>query len=510
MRAGIVAPFGVIEWQWGDFVAGARSAAHPASGTKLSYFTTSLLFVGGMSAGIGLLFVFVGMRRTVDRRLNVLFGLVALAYAGWAVAARAGYLASDVAGFLAAGRATAAFASLGYSLLVWFVVTYADVPSRLPAYAISGSYAVVGLASLALPDDLLIAPPIELSAITLPWGEIVRTVEASGAPLVPLAIVSTLAFTIYVVWAVVVLARRGSTRRAAVLGIGVGWFVAVAVVDSLTTADIIDFVYLWSFGILGFVVTMALDTADRAIRTERSLSQLRKGLESEVAVRTARLEAVQEQLVARAAADAAVEERDRLARELHDAVTQVLFSINLLAGSLGRRWRTDPEDAARATDEVQRLARGGLAEMRVLLRELRPDAIAETDLCTLVSQLSESVGVRYSISSKAHTEVDGDLPEDVRVALYRIAQEATNNVVKHADASHLFVDLTGDHDEVRLLVRDDGIGFETDESASGRFGLRIMQERAAAIGADLAVVSSPNAGTSVTVAWTAQDGAGDR
>jgi signal transduction histidine kinase len=203
-------------------------------------------------------------------------------------------------------------------------------------------------------------------------------------------------------------------------------------------------------------------------------------------------------------------ERDRLARELHDAVTQVLFSINLLAGSLERRWRTDPEDAAQATDEVRRLARGGLAEMRVLLRELRPDAIAETDICTLVSQLSESVGVRYGISSKVHAAVDGDLPKDVRVAFYRIAQEATNNVVKHADASDLLVDLTGDRDEVRLLVRDDGVGFDTDESTRGSFGLRIMRERAAAIGADLAVVSSPNAGTSVRVAWTPKDGASDR
>jgi signal transduction histidine kinase len=469
-----------------------------------------LTFVAGLSAGIGVLYLFVGVRRAVDRRLNVLFALFALAYAGWALAARAGYLASDVAGHIRAGRATAVFASLGISLLVWFVATYADVRPRLPAYAIVGSYAVIGLASLVLSDDQLIAPPIEVSAVTLPWGETVQTLEASSATTIPLAIVSKLVLIIYVVWATVVLARRGGTRKAAALGVGVGWFLTMAVGDTLVTADIINFVYLYGFGFFGFVVTMAVDTADRAIKTEHELSALHAELESQVADRTARLEAAQEELVARAAADAAVVERDRLARELHDAVTQVLFSINLLAGSLGRRWRTDPEAAAQATDEVRRLARGGLAEMRVLLRELRPDAIAETDICTLVSQLSESVGVRYGISSKVHTDVDGDLPKDVCVAFYRIAQEATNNVVKHADASDLLFDLTGDHDEVRLLVSDDGIGFDTDESTRGSFGLRIMRERAAAIGADLAVVSSPNAGTSVTVAWTPQDGTSDR
>jgi signal transduction histidine kinase len=477
---------------------------------KLSYFTTSLVFIGGLSAGIGLLYMFVGLRRTVDRRINLLLGSFALAYAGWAVAARTGYLASDVADLLAAGRATAVFASLGYGLLLWFVVAYADVRSRLPAYAISGSYAVVGLASLVLPDDLLIAPPIELSAVTLPWGETVRTVEASGAPLVPLTVVSSLAFTGYVVWAIVTLARRGSRRRAAVLGIGVGWFITMAIFDALVTTDIIDFVYMYSFGFLGFVLTMSLDTADRAIRIERQLKELQTGLESQVADRTARLQAAQEQLVVKAADDAAVAERNRLARELHDAVTQVLFSINLHAGSLGRLWRIDPEAAAKATDEVRRLARGGIAEMRVLLRELRPDSVAETDLGTLVSQLADGVGVRYGISTKVHTALDGDLPEDVRVAFYRITQEATNNVVKHADATDLKVDLTADHDEVRLLVRDDGIGFDVDENANGTMGLDIMRERAASIGADLAVVSSPNTGTSVTVAWSPRNGSGDR
>jgi signal transduction histidine kinase len=99
--------------------------------------------------------------------------------------------------------------------------------------------------------------------------------------------------------------------------------------------------------------------------------------------------------------------------------------------------------------------------------------------------------------------------DPVRVAFYRITQEATNNVIKHADASHLTVDLTGDDEEIRLLVTDDGAGFDVDESTNGAMGLDIMRERAAAIGADLAVVSGPNAGTSVTVAWT-PNGAGDR
>jgi signal transduction histidine kinase len=465
------------------------------------YFTTLLAVIGGLALGFGLLFVLVGLRRATDRRLNVTFGLMALAYAGWAVSARAGYLASDVAGLVAAGRSTAVFASLSFALMLWFVAIYADARWRLPIYAITGLFAVIGLASLALPIDLLIAPPIEISATTLPWGETVQTVEASGAALIPFAIGSRLAFTIYVVWAVVALARRRSTHRAVVLGIGVGWFIALSTGDILVSTDVIDFVYLFGFGFLGFVVTISIDTANRGIETEKELRLLQAGLENEVAERTAHLEAVQAKLVVKTAEEATLAERGRLARELHDAVTQTLFSLNLIAGTLGRLWRTDRQAAERSTDEVQRLARGALAEMRVLLRELRPQALAETDLDTLVSQLSEGLGARYDVPVKVHAAVGRSLPEDVHLAFYRIAQEAMQNAGKHADASQLTIDLTGDNGEVRLVVTDDGVGFDPVDETEWSMGLRIMQERADTIGAGLSVASSPGAGTSVAITW---------
>jgi two-component system nitrate/nitrite sensor histidine kinase NarX len=157
--------------------------------------------------------------------------------------------------------------------------------------------------------------------------------------------------------------------------------------------------------------------------------------------------------------------------------------------------------AERSTDEVQRLARGALAEMRLLLCELRPNALAAADLGALVRQLSEGLGARYRIPAKVHTTVRRNLPPDVHLAFYRVAQEAMHNVGKHAEASRVVVELTGDDGEVHLAVRDDGVGFDSVDGTEGTMGLSIMRERAEMIGAGLSVASSPGAGTAVALTW---------
>ena len=467
----------------------------------MAYFITLLAGIGGLATGFGILFLFVGIRRATDRRLNLLFGVFALAYAGWTFAARAGYLATDVAGLVAAGRVTAALSALSYSLLVLYVAAYTGVRSRLLIYPILGWFAAMAIASVAVPTETLLNSSADAALVTLPWGETVRVLQVSDATLLPLWLLAEVAVAAYITWATVLMARRERSRSALLLAVASGWFVATIIADFFIVIGVIELVYVFSLGILGFVILMSLDTANRAIESEQELRLLRAGLETEIAERTAHLEAVQGELVVKTAEEATLAERGRLAGELHDAVTQTLFSLNLIAGTLGRLWRTDPEAAERSTDEVQRLARGALADMRVLLRELRPHAIAETDLDTLISQLSDGLGARYDIPVQVHTTVRRSMPEDVHLAFYRVAQEAMQNVGKHADASRLTIELTGDNGEVRLVVTDDGVGFDTGDEASGSMGLRIMQERADTIGAELSVSSSPSAGTSVALTW---------
>ena len=140
---------------------------------------------------------------------------------------------------------------------------------------------------------------------------------------------------------------------------------------------------------------------------------------------------------------AASQERSRLARDLHDAVTQTLFSASLIAEALPALWESDPAEGRQLLGDLRQLTRGALAEMRSLLLELRPAALIEANLGDLLRQLAESVSGRSGIPVAVSLEgcPVPDLPDDVHVALYRIAQEALNNVVKHAQAKRVEVAL---------------------------------------------------------------------
>jgi signal transduction histidine kinase len=202
-------------------------------------------------------------------------------------------------------------------------------------------------------------------------------------------------------------------------------------------------------------------------------------------------------------------ERSRLARELHDSVTQILFSINLIALSLGRLWKRNPEMAARSTDELQRLTRGALAEMRALLRELRPQTIAATKLSTLLKQLGDGIAARHDIPLDVEVGQPCELPPEVHVALYRIAQEALSNVAKHAEASQVAVKLACEDAATQLTITDNGQGFDPDEVPAEHMGLDIMRERVDAIGAAMTITSQPGAGTSIVVTWPIPQTGGD-
>jgi nitrate/nitrite-specific signal transduction histidine kinase len=201
---------------------------------------------------------------------------------------------------------------------------------------------------------------------------------------------------------------------------------------------------------------------------------------------------------------AALEERGRLARELHDAVTQTLFSASLIAEVLPRVWELDPEDGRQQLEEVRILTRGALAEMRTLLLELRPDSLSKSRMGDLLRQLGRAITGRTGISVTVTAEDEWSLPPAVQIPLYRIAQEALNNVGKHAKAKRVDVDFTCEPGLAALVISDDGQGFDVDNIPPGHFGVGIMQERAESIGAVLEITSQPGAGTRVTVNWQEQ------
>ncbi len=138
----------------------------------------------------------------------------------------------------------------------------------------------------------------------------------------------------------------------------------------------------------------------------------------------------------------AAEERNRLARDLHDSVTQLLFAASLVAEVLPKIWRRDQKLGLSGLEELRRLTRAALAEMRTMLLELRPSAVIKTPLADLLAQFTEAVTSRSSLAYKLFIEQIPSLPEEVHICFYRVAQESLNNVIKHAHASHLEVHLS--------------------------------------------------------------------
>lgn len=197
---------------------------------------------------------------------------------------------------------------------------------------------------------------------------------------------------------------------------------------------------------------------------------------------------------------ATIEERQRLARDLHDAVSQTLFSASVLAETLPRLAQRNPERAIQQLPEVSRLTRGALAEMRSLLLELRPASLVNSKMSYLIQQLSNAIQVKKRISVTIAVEEQDSLPTDVHISVYRIIQEALNNIVKHSRATEVSINLDCDSQHVMLDIHDNGTGFDPHNPKAG-LGLGMMRERADSIGAELQVSSQRGQGTTITVAW---------
>lgn len=212
---------------------------------------------------------------------------------------------------------------------------------------------------------------------------------------------------------------------------------------------------------------------------------------------------IEGELAKRAAAEAVTADRTRLARDLHDAVTQTLFSASLTAEVLPDLWDMDVEEAKKSTEELRQLTRGALAEMRTLLLELRPATLMQTRLSDLIKQLCEAFIGRSRLPIELTIDGDCQLPPDVQIAFYRIAQESLNNVFKYARATQVDVRLFLSPTSVHLETSDNGIGFDMATLRPTSLGMRIMSERAEAIGADLHIASTPGSGTCVEMTWNA-------
>ena len=194
---------------------------------------------------------------------------------------------------------------------------------------------------------------------------------------------------------------------------------------------------------------------------------------------------------------AVLEERQRLARELHDSVSQVLYSIALNSASAAALRASDPERATALQNDVHELAGVGLAEMRALIFELRPESLEREGLVSALHKQADAVQARHAIAVRVSAVEEPEMPLAAKEALYRVAQEALQNLAKHAQAQSVELALEQIGSDVILRIKDDGRGFDADRSFPGHLGLHSMRERMAGVGGTLHIQSSLGRGTCI-------------
>jgi signal transduction histidine kinase len=203
-----------------------------------------------------------------------------------------------------------------------------------------------------------------------------------------------------------------------------------------------------------------------------------------------------ERLYAQASELATLHERQRIARELHDSLNQSLFSINSIAEALPRIMAKNPVKAVGYAEQLVTLTRGAQAEMRAMLVELRPDALMGASLAALLRQLCGIFAANSIVEVTLELDEGVKLPPEIQIVFYRIAQEALNNIARHAQCQHVSVTLSnGTH--TQMVITDDGCGFDMNAVPHDHFGLRIMHERADDIGASLIISTMTGSGTTV-------------
>ena len=217
-----------------------------------------------------------------------------------------------------------------------------------------------------------------------------------------------------------------------------------------------------------------------------------------IAIQNARLFAQSQEL-------ATLEERQRLARELHDSVSQSLFTCRTMAETALRRWDKDPAGTRELVEDIYQMSMSALGEMRILLLELRPANLTNVGLKQLFEQYLQPIQDRRQFEIDLAIDDFQPLPPEVQIALYRITQEALNNIDKHAQATKVHIRAQDHADCIVLDIFDNGGGFDVEAATGTSLGLNIMKERAEAIDAKLRIQSKISKGTRISVQWPKQN-----
>jgi signal transduction histidine kinase len=202
-------------------------------------------------------------------------------------------------------------------------------------------------------------------------------------------------------------------------------------------------------------------------------------------------------LYEQAQALAALEERQWLARELHDSVSQALYGISLGAHTARTLLNRDPGRVAEPLDYILSQAEAALKEMRALIFELRPESLETDGLVAALRRQAAAMHARHGIEVAMELDDEPDLSLKAKQELYRVAQEALHNTVKHAHATRVALRMHESPREFLLEIGDDGVGFDPTSAFPGHLGLHSMRERVTRLGGTLQIESAPGQGTRI-------------
>ncbi|WP_379138638.1 histidine kinase [Paenibacillus sp. sgz500958] len=278
------------------------------------------------------------------------------------------------------------------------------------------------------------------------------------------------------------------------LGIGFGFYQSFRFKQKLERLR--ETLLLWEKGNLTLSMPNLGD--DELGRLGEQLGRISGKWENQVTT-LQRLSTHNAQLAEQARVSAIMDERQRLARELHDAVSQQLFAISMTATAVGRTLEKDFDKAQRQIALIEEMAAVAQSEMRALLLHLRPVYLEGKGLEQGLQELIKELKVKVPIEIVFEMDPDVQLLKGVENHLFRIVQEAISNTLRHAKAEKLEIRINRRGETVRMTLRDDGIGFEMDESKQTSYGLSNMQERIYETGGSIQFITAPGKGTRIEI-----------
>ncbi|WP_414570952.1 sensor histidine kinase [Nostoc sp. CCY 9925] len=447
----------------------------------MTLIPTILGIFAGICLYIGLLHLLIVYGR-LQALLHFCFGLFCLVSFSYILAVILKYKATNVEDYINASKLVS---SLGYIYgisVVWFLAVYTKFKPVCLVLVLNSLYLICLLINQISSTGILYSQISRLSSLSLPWGEVITVAESTLNPLFGFQLLALTSNTVFSFYACYRQYLRGEKQAALTLSVSLMILVGVVQHDRLVDLGAIKFMYLAECGFLSLAIIMSLRLVKDLIQAVKLREQL---IESE------RLRKIAVEM-----------ERNRLARDLHDSVSQTLFTVATIAEALPRVWQRHPEVVQEGLEELAQLTQGALGEMRNLLMELRPSGLVEKPLGELLQQLTKAISGRATL--QVITTVSGDRPlsNEVKLVFYRITQEALNNIIKHAQATQVSISLHSDSQKIVLRISDDGCGFDCNEIPSGHLGIAMMKERAESIGATFLLESYPGKGTEILLSWS--------